>query len=123
MKKLIVVIALSLAAAGCSIKAEMSVMKQWDRPAEKTITEDVMRPSQPKTRIETQENLRIETSPAAPEVQEPAAPVKKPISFEVPPVIVPQTKGVQYMYLHVHGDEKRTCYVRKVPGLYALNTR
>ena len=117
-------LAAAVTLTGCSIKAEFSMMKQWDRPAEKITIEDtshnVKQP--PRTVIETQEPISV-NPPVIIERRDPApsaTPGMKPMSYEVPEVIVPKATPIQYMYLHVHGDEKHTCYVRKTVGLYAM---
>jgi len=114
----------AVAFAGCSIKAEFSMMKQWDRPAEKITIEDtshnVKQP--PRTVIETQETISVnppiiierrDTTP-------PAVPGMKPMNYEVPEIIIPQTQGIKYMFIHEHKDDKHTCYVRKTVGVYAM---
>lgn len=123
MKRLLAVAVLVL--AGCSGGFQFSVMKQWDRPAERTITEDVLRSPEPKMQIKTQEPVRLETAPAVPAAP-PAVPdtlkvEPKKMDHTVPQIIVPQTQGIQYMYIHVHGDDKHTCYTRKTLGIYAQN--
>lgn len=108
---------------GCSIKAEMSVMKQWDRPAERTIVEDtshnVKQP--PRTTIETQEQIQVAPVPEAPKDKTPpAVPGMKPMNFEVPSVIIPEAQRIQTIYIHQHGDDTHACYVRRVVGTYAM---
>lgn len=45
MRRAVAVAVLIAALSGCSAKLEVSIMKQWDRPAERAVvvTEDVMR--------------------------------------------------------------------------------
>ena len=116
-------VALLAITSGCSGGLQFSIMKQWDRPAERTITEDVMRSPEPKTQIKTQEPVRLESVPI-PDPVPPIVPKLEPkqMDYEVPPVIVPKTPGlIKAYYIHVHGDDKKTCYVRKVEGIYAQN--
>jgi hypothetical protein len=110
----------AVALTGCTLKAEFSMMKQWDRPAERTITEDtshnVKQP--PKTVIETQDPIRVEPAP-----QEPSAPAPaqiKPMNFEAPAIIVPEAQKIQTIYIHEHKSDDRACYVRKVVGVFAM---
>ena len=120
MKRLVMLMAVVL--TGCSIKAEFSMMKQWDRPAEKITVEDtshnVKQP--PRTVIETQENISV-NPPIIIQKESAPAPQIKPMNFEVPEVIVPKATPIQYMYFHEHGDDKHTCYVRKTVGMFAQN--
>ena len=106
MKRKIVVTLAFLLLVGCSLKAEFSVMKQWDRPAEKVTVEDtshnVKQP--PRTVIETQDPIRVNPTPDR-DVTPPAVPGMKPMKYEVPEVIVPQATPIQYMYIHEHGDD------------------
>jgi len=97
------------------------MMKQWDRPAERTIVEDtshnVKQP--PRTVIETQEPISVNPPLIIERKSVPEAQMK-PMNFEAPAVIIPKTQGVQYMFIHDHKDDKHTCYVRKTVGVYAM---
>lgn len=127
--KTLTLLAAALLTVGCTMRAEFSMMKQWDRPAERTITEDtshnVKQP--PRTTIETQEQINVapvkEYKPSA--VDETYRPQHKPMQHQapspevVPAVIVPD-KPSTYIYQHVPHKDGSACYVRKVPGVYAL---
>ena len=122
MKTLMALVCL-LVLIGCTMKAEFSVMKKWDRPAERTVSEDtselVKQP--PRTTIETQDPIVVTPSPSR-EIPPPTVPQMKPMDYEVPPVIFPEKAApIQYMFLHKHKDNKRACYVRTTLGVYVSN--
>lgn len=122
MKTLVVLVCLMML-VGCTLRAEFSMMKQWDRPAERTVTEDtshnVKQP--PRTTVETQDPVVV-APPSSREAIPPPVPQMKPMNYEVPSVIIPErTAPIQYMYLHKHKDSKRACYVRTAMGVYVSN--
>lgn len=125
--KTFAILAAVLFTVGCTMRAEFSMMKQWDRPAERTITEDtshnVKQP--PRTTIETQEQINV--APATPRpsaVDETYRPSHKPMKsntsdHEVVPAVIVPDKPSTYIYQHIHHKGDSVCYVRKTLGVYA----